>query len=147
MIKCRRYFRLAILFLIVNAVSLLSIMILGFITDITLKNIISYIIGISFWVSFFLTHIYFWLCDMKRRKINPNKNNLKTIGIFSFFQNLYAKIADIGLFVFTIALIILIVFRIDIFEITIPVLAIFYLLVNLHCFYNGRNFRFIQRRD
>lgn len=116
----------------------------------TKQQIISYIVAMLFWMSIFAEVLLARLSDRVRRKLERKLYRDKEIknsmaGIFSFFKNTEAMIADIVLFVIVLLLGIIIWLHIKAIWVIIGTVSVLILSFSLHCIFNGRNYRYLKK--
>lgn len=113
------------------------------------QRIIAYLTAGIFWISI-IGEILLIVCSANARsgleqKMYKNKEIENSLpGIFSFFKNKEAAIADIGLFIFVLLLGIIIRLHIKTSWMIIGIVSTVLLLFNLHCILNGKNYRYIK---
>lgn len=97
--------------------------------------------GAVFWGSFILAYICFITVSLVRRK-DVGKSQKSLPGILKFFSNPIAKIADFGIIIFIVALIVC-AFLTDSF-ITFIFLFLTVFFVQMHGVFNGKNYVYIK---
>lgn len=110
-----------------------------------------YAVGALFWVGILCGIVFLVLTGKQRKQIEtvlrekggqaPEKAPL---GVVSFFRNRAALIADIIFFLAVIAFVLLFVFQIHNAWAVIAALEILFLSFVMHCFLNGKNYKYIK---
>lgn len=107
-----------------------------------------YIIASAFWLSVILQQVFFWKSSIARKKINSktpiNHQKNMPIGIVAFFRNKEAAAADCTMIVAFITTLLLIAFEINIEWLIITSVVLLFASFNLHCIFNGRNYRYLK---
>lgn len=105
------------------------------------NRLIAVISGTLFWIGLILAIIF----SLFLNKITINKNNDNNIALIKFFSNKPAIVFDILLIVSLIAFVIcLIVNRMS--NIATIIFSIFIFSFEMHCIFNGKNYKFIISR-
>lgn len=136
------YFQRAVILAWINAASLCSISLLGGISNKTANMLISYVIGGSFWVTLIVGQVMLWKANAQRR--TEEKRRTGAPGIVSFCKTPKGIAADIVLAVSAAVLVLILVKKLT-GGMVLLTLAALVLSLQLHCFYNGRNYRFLCR--
>lgn len=145
--KYKLNFKLSLICSLIGALMLFSIVFLN--GSGKFYQVSSYIIGGLFWLSIVAEQILFWIANAERKRAEKRMNQKlvrrqMSIGILSFFKTREARFADIILFISAIAMALLIWLKVTNSCLVITTLSILFLSFNLHCFLNGKNFRFIK---
>lgn len=116
-----------------------------------MSSIVSYGIGALFWASFILGQIMFWMANRSRKGIERylKRNGMKVLnpcrpGIVSLFQNKEAVIADIVFIISVLATAASVIFSIGNEWIILSSVSLLFLSLNLHCLFNGLNYKYID---
>lgn len=147
--KIRIYFNSSVLCIWFGTFSLLWIIFLHKIHDESAYKIVSYIIGAVFWLSLITGQVLFWLADTKRKRyiIDSNKlsesKNICKIGLLSFGVTSAGKITDIILLI-SVLVFIIFLFTGNNGNEMIALISVLFLVFQLHCLYNGRNYIFLK---
>ncbi len=148
--KFKRYFILSLLFPVVSSISV------GFIPLIRINcyggvRLSTYAIGGIFWFGVIFEQVFFWKANFLRKQIEKQLIKKKGficsnnhVGIISFFQNNEAKICDGILFIFIVLTIIFYFIKIKNEQVIISCVAILFLSINFHCFFNGKNYKCLK---
>lgn len=150
--KIKIYFRLAIACAWIGAIALFSIQFINVIQNERVNQVISYFIAGVFWLSLIAGQIIFWIANAERNQMEKkHKKRIKyqksPMGLISFCKSPRGKIADVILSISMITLLTIIILHKSTRWIILSVLSIVFLSFQLHCFYNGRNYRFIRAYD
>lgn len=150
--KLKMYFRLAVACAWIGSIALFSIQFVNMIQNEKANQVLSYFVAGVFWLSLIAGQVMFWKANAERSQIEKNhtkeiKYQKKTIGLISFCRSPRGKIADIFLAASVIALLAIIILHKSTGWIILLVLAILFLSLQLHCFYNGRNYSFLSIYD
>ncbi len=144
------FYFLSILCFIVSGISLLCVPLTNVNSDGISKSMM-YIIAAVFWLGIICEVVLFLKANSLRRAIEQrNKRNNVEIssntgfGFISFFRNREAIICDILLFVSVILFAVLTIFKIDIQWLIIISVVLLFLSFNMHCFINGKNYKYIK---
>lgn len=115
------------------------------------ERIAAYLIGALFWIGIVAEQISLWLMNLMRKSLERKlrRKNMPTfrddrIGLIAFFRNNEARIVDVVLFTFVIATALLSILRIQAEWAVIACVGFTFLLFNLHCFLNGKNYKYIK---
>lgn len=113
------------------------------------QQMLAYVIAFLFWLSIICEIVFICIANSHRkklvRKFHKNKEiDKEMIGIFSFLKNREGMMADIMLFLSVILLGIVIWTSVKISWIVIGVVSVLVLSFNLHCIFNGKNYRFLK---
>lgn len=102
------------------------------------NRLIAVISGTLFWIGLILAIIF----SLYLNKITINKNNDNKIALIKFFSNKPAIVFDVLLIVSFIAFVIcMIVNRMS--NIAITIFCIFIFSLEMHCVFNGKNYKYI----
>ncbi|WP_455720172.1 hypothetical protein [Agathobacter sp.] len=131
-----------ILSIVCIALSAFSIIAVALCADGIKKNVFSYIVPIVFWSGLIIGHILNIICS------NSVKANVKMEkpAIVSFAENKIAFGVDLLMFMSLIILIFSAYLKINNEIANLAIIAVTYLLINLHCIFNGRFMRYITER-
>ncbi len=145
-------FRLTVFFAWTGAAALCSVGFLAYVRQESLHQLLTYIAGAVFWCSCVLEHLLFWMANagcrnIARRLKKSGKRSAIPVGFVSFFKTPKGTAADVTLFLSAAAMLLMMWQRIHTGWILTAVLAAVYLTLNLHCLYNGRNYRFMITRN
>lgn len=143
--RIKQHFKLAIASAWIGAFSLLSISLLSRMEDEHIRQFVAIVIGVVFWGSFIMEHTMFWLSNImrKRKQRTPNRKNSSSIGLLTFFSTTKGTIVDVAFIISVILISIVIIRKVTTSWIVFWVVAMTYLTFNLHCMYNGVNYRSI----
>ncbi len=147
--KFRRSFYLSVVCVIISSLALLCIPSTD-INGVGTKKVLAYVTAAVFWLSLFISQIFFWSANSKRKIIERElkKRKIKTInskpGLVSFFKNKPAITADAGLFFSAVLLAITTCFHLKNEWLIIGCVFLLFLTFNLHCLLNGKNYKYIQ---
>lgn len=113
------------------------------------QRMFAYVIAFLFWTSIFAEIIFLCMANSQRkrlsRKLYRNKEiSQSLLGIFSFLKNKEAMVVDIMLFLSVILLGIIIWTNVKTGWIIIGVVSVLVLSFNLHCIFNGKNYRYLK---
>ena len=113
------------------------------------QQMMAYIIAFLFWSSIIGELICVRLSSNERKRLERKFHNGREInqslpGVFSFAKNRESKIADITLYLSVILLGIIIWTNIKTGWIIIGVVSILVLSFNIHCVFNGKNYRYLK---
>ena len=142
--------RLLLLFVLFNFIFAGSIVVLPLVllSDETMPPL-RCLIGALFWIGLIGLVAVVILINYKRRQsrgFKSVKNGKKKIGLINFFQNNYATVADVLMFISLLAVIILEwVARIQ--SIAISVFGVFIFSFNMHCLLNGIYYEYLKHND
>ncbi|MBQ8961458.1 MAG: hypothetical protein IJ071_09670 [Ruminococcus sp.] len=152
--RIKRAFWISVSLAVLGALDLLPIMGIGRIIDLQEKRRSSNLIGAVFWGCLILSQIFFWYADKKRRRWLQKRSlpaDQGAVGAFAFFQNRCAIVCDVMMIISGASVLAAYLSGTNSALIVITSVALLLLTVQLHCFFNGRNFRFInkygKRRD
>jgi len=129
-------FILSIICFFASATAIVAVTFCGDTTD---KNAFSYIVPIIFWIGLVAGHVLNIICSNSVK----NKINMERPAIISFAENKIAIVVDFLMFIALIVLIYSVYIKIDSESANLVIIAVTYLLVNLHCIFNGRFMRYI----
>lgn len=103
--------------------------------------------GILFWLGFVLEQVFFWKANkVMKIAIRKEKCHLEDrLGIISFFAYIEAIITDTVFIVSLIAFIICMIVGIGEQLIQYILICLIVLSFRLHCFLNGRNYKYIKK--
>ena len=113
------------------------------------QRMLAYVIAFLFWASIIAQIVFVRLSSNERKKLNRKLHKSKEInqsflGIFSFFKNREAIVADVILFLSVILLGVIIWTNVKTSWIIIGVVSVLVLSFNLHCVLNGKNYRYLK---
>lgn len=146
--KFRIYFKLAIACIWIAAAALFSIQFVGIFKNASINKTFSYMLAGIFWLSIITEQILFWNANKKRKEIlKSNEIHNYPIGFISFMKTAKGKLADIALIISLILTLTLILLKISTGRIILFSLSTLFLSAQLHCFYNGRNYRFFSKYE
>lgn len=141
-------FYAANVFVICSSIALLLIPICEI--DITGKpNALSIVVAATFWLGLLLSQIFIWLCNSKRKK-GMRKEKKKDLlskgkpGIITFNRNMVALVMDLLMIISAICIAILVITGSNNSWFIMISVSIFFLSFNLHCYWNGKNYRYIE---
>ncbi len=108
----------------------------------------NYILAGVFWLSLLGEMVLFKICTIERIKYEQ-KDGIKhrqklPIGFITFTSNVEATIADIGLMLSALSLAIVAIFKLRSDGFTLLIIILLFLLMNLHCILNSRNYRYYK---
>lgn len=113
------------------------------------QKVFSYAISCLIWLS--VIALTFSVCKasaakkaLEKRGFQIKKISRSSIGLFSFFKNREATVADIVLFVSLIGTVLLTQIKTKSEWILMICLALLFLSFGLHCIFNGRNYRYYR---
>ena len=116
-----------------------------------ISKVMVYVVACVFWIGIICGFVLFFKADSLRKVIGRKnrRNNIvissgSRIGAISFFRNKEAGVSDAFLFASAILLAILTIFRIEIEWLIIISAALLFISFSLHCFFNGKNYRYIK---
>lgn len=107
--------------------------------------------GIIFWVTLFLGYILLYIANKKRKCCDSEFNKkddykIKTIGLFKFFSNFPAIIADSILLLCIVFCFIMSITNLGKTYLPYFVLFLFVFSLNSHCLFNGKIYKFISKK-
>ena len=113
------------------------------------QQTMAYIIAFLFWASIICEIVFVCLAGNERKRLDRKLHKGKEInqslsGIFSFFKNREAIVADVTLFLSVVLLGVIIWTNVKISWIIIGVVSVLALSFNLHCILNGKNYRYLK---
>lgn len=144
----RLYFYVANVFVICASIALLLIPICK--VDVTGKvNALSITVAVIFWLGLILSQIFIWLCNAKRRKSMKKEKKIDSLsktrpGIVTFNRNLIALIMDLLMIISAIAIVVLVITETNSSWFIMTSTSMLFLSFNLHCYWNGKNYRYIE---
>lgn len=110
-----------------------------------------YTVGAVFWLGVVFEQIFFWLANADRKDIERRLRRMKAqtfkntpIGILSFFKNTEAMCTDLVLFSSALSVALISLFKYRSTWIIIACVALMFFSFNLHCFLNGKNYKYIK---
>lgn len=114
------------------------------------NEVLIIITGIFFWCGLVGTATTFILMNISRRK-NDNlsldkKIDIRRIGLFRFFSNIYAVIFDVVM-ILSLCAFVIVLAAVENITVQLIVLAIFVFSFGMHCILNGINFTYIANLD
>ena len=141
------YIILQILCVLIGGISVFSIYLIDDFDE-SLYGLYSIIIGLLFWISV-LFEIVFSLLAFNCSKKMDKKYSIgeKTVGVISFFKTKSGTVSDILLILSLVMLMLLFVFGITKISLVISVLTVLYISFNLHCIFNGINYRVLLKME
>ena len=104
------------------------------------------IVGLIFWAFFILTYMSLFFAKKKAKSIKTEMKS-QSIGLFKFFSNRLAIIADCGLVISIIAFIISLFLPHSLSWLVYIILSILVLTLNLHSIFNGKIYRISFRNQ
>lgn len=112
-------------------------------------RILSYSLSALIWLIFAGEILITYVASKSRRTLESGGQLHKKIkrgpvGVFAFVKNKEAFFADVVLFVSTVLIVLLAVFKVSSRIINIFVLILLFVSFNLHCVLNGRNYRYYK---
>lgn len=144
-----KYFT-AIIFSLISSVAIATIPLVET-YDPLFKGWMTYMIGALFWLGVILEQVFLWMANADRKSIERRLRRMNThtyssspVGVLTFFQCREAVVTDIALFVFAITVTLLSVFKCRESWIIILCISFLFLSFNLHCFLNGKNYKYIK---
>ncbi len=148
--KLNVFLDLSLLSYIVSSVSILGVWLSDY-NGTNEKRIFAYFTAILFWLGMICGTILFYK-ENKCRKMMMRRSKYKDIklprnikiGAVSFFNNKEAAIVDVLLFVVTLMVLILSIFKVKIEGLIIVSVMLWFLFFILHCFFNGKNHKYIK---
>jgi len=140
--KFKTFFRLSIACIWIETVALLSIQFLSHIKNETVNQFVSYVIAGVFWLSMITEQVLFWNANARRKHLK--RTSSYRIGLISFWKTPGGKIADVLMAVSSVMILMLIVLKMSTGWCILASISILFLSFQLHCFYNGRNYRFLR---
>lgn len=108
-----------------------------------------YLAGICFWVGLIGVVVTAVTVHIKRTgsaRLLKGRAAVKQMGIFSFFQNPFATVADCVMFLSIGGFVIFKCFT-DLYVATFILCALFVFSFGMHCFLNGINYKFLNSKD
>lgn len=115
------------------------------------QKIFALILAILFWIGLIAEIVFFVLADkqcnmIEDRLIKEGSKSFKgtKIGVISFFTCKEAMVADVLTGLSLIAIILMIILKVTNDWLFVIVAVIFFFSFNLHCFLNGRNYKYIK---
>lgn len=117
----------------------------------TQQKIFALILAALFWIGMIVEIVFFVLADkqcnmIEDRLIKEGSKSFKgtKIGVISFFTCKEAMVADVLTGLSLIAIILMIILKVTNDWLFVIVAVIFFFSFNLHCFLNGRNYKYIK---
>jgi len=114
-------------------------------------KVFSICLAILFWIGVISEIFLFNLANKKRLKIEEEikKRNGRvltgmSIGLISFFKYPEGTVFDVAVFVTAVAFVLTIVFNANDWLFSCS-LALLYISINSHCFFNGKNFGYVKQ--
>lgn len=148
--KYKLFFSLSFICFIISGISILCVPITN-VYGTGISKVMVYIVACVFWIGIIGEFVFFNKANSLRRILERKSRSKNTtissntgIGVVSFFKNREAKICDVILFISVALFAFLSVFKIDIEWLIIISAALLFLSFNLHCFFNGKNYRYIK---
>lgn len=145
--RFRMYFRLATTCVWLNAAALFSIQIFDLIENETAERVCSYLAAVVFWGSLAVELISLWMTNTCRSKLEQQYGSEickhQKPGYIAFMKSPRGRVADIAWIASFAVLLLLTVLQIYGGWLLMTVLSVFWLSLQLHCFYNGRNYCFL----
>lgn len=141
----KQHFIISNIFVIISTCSLFSITFLHWFQNKDIYQFISIIIALLFWGGLLAELILVGVTSFDRKCVKLNKNQKKMkIGLISFIKTPVGRIADILLLISAVIFMIQLYLDVNGAKSVIPVLSVMYLSFNMHCLYNGRNYRLLR---
>ncbi len=149
----KNYHRFLLLSATGCGMSALALAIMPFITldGSAVQKGVATVIALMFWLGLVGEILFFVLADkqckmIEQRLIKKRRRSFKDvrIGIISFFTEPEAVVADAIAILSLIALILLSVLQVTNEGLMIAVLVTFYISFHLHCFLNGKNYKYLK---
>ena len=137
--KFRLYFWLSVICVWVETIALLSVPFLNHIQSQNTNQLISYVVAGIFWLGMIMEQIFLWSANAQRKRLNNSSEF--PIGLISFWKTTNGKIADIILIISILLIVILNLLKVSTGWIVLFSILILFLSIQLHCFYNGRNYQ------
>lgn len=148
--KYKLFFSLSFICFIISGISILCAPITNVYGN-GISKVMVYVVACVFWIGIICGFVLFFKADSLRKVIGRKnrRNNIvissgSRIGAISFFRNKEAGVSDAFLFASVILFAILTIFRIEIEWLIIISAALLFLSFSLHCFFNGKNYRYIK---
>lgn len=148
--KYKLFFSLSFICFIISGISILCVPITNVYGN-GISKVMVYVVACVFWIGIICGFVLFFKADSLRKVIGRKnrRNNIvissgSRIGAISFFRNKEAGVSDAFLFASVILFAILTIFRIEIEWLIIISAALLFLSFSLHCFFNGKNYRYIK---
>ena len=148
--KYKLFFSLSFICFIISGISILCVPITNVYGN-GISKVMVYVVACVFWIGIICGFVLFFKADSLRKVIwrKYRRNNIvissgSRIGAISFFRNKEAGVSDAFLFASVILFAILTIFRIEIEWLIIISAALLFLSFSLHCFFNGKNYRYIK---
>lgn len=148
--KFRLYFELSVAFSFLPTISIFCIPLINMNSNVN-ERLMTFLIGAVFWGGIIIQQFFFWKSNLWRISIEKRllRHHCQTyrnapIGIISFFKNTEATVVDITLFAFALSVALLALLRFKVTWVIIGCVALLFLSFNLHCFLNGKNYRYIK---
>lgn len=146
--KIKQYVHLAIAGAWISAVSLFSITIINRLPNGTENRAASNLIGALFWGGLIFELIMLWKSNAERKQAETANSDMQCtgryrIGMISFLKTPAGKISDFLLVIAVLVFAALLLLKIYVDWAVLLSLSVLYLSFHLHCFYNGRNYRFM----
>ncbi len=141
--KPKLYFYISTMFVVVAAVMLVLIQFVE-VDGTKFQMVFPMVIAAVFWLSVICSQVFMCLVNISRKKAKYNDDS--KIGLISFFKNKEAMVADIALMVFAVEVVLLFIFKVNSgFIVTVSV-ALLFLSFFMHCYLNGKNYRYIKTK-
>lgn len=148
--KYKLFFNLSFICFIISGISILCVPITNVYGN-GISKVMVYVVACVFWIGVICGFVLFFKADSLRKVIErkDRRNNIviysgSRIGAISFFRNKEAVLCDALLFASAMLFAILTIFKIDMEWLIIISAALLFLSFNLHCFVNGKNYRYIK---
>ena len=148
--KHKNLFKSSILCSVIGAVTLFSIVFLKKIEHDNIKQLVSYLIGGVFWLSMLIKIFLIILMGKLRKKsgLHEKINSVQLhIGLVSFFKTKEGIVSDVILGISLLLTMFLVILKVNYQILVMMTISILYLSFDLHCFFNGTNFRMIKYND
>ena len=115
------------------------------------QKVFAILLAALFWIGLIAEIVFFVLADkqcnmIEDRLIKEGSKSFKgtKIGVISFFTCKEAMVADVLTGLSLIAIILMIILKVTNDWLFVIVAVIFFFSFNLHCFLNGRNYKYIK---
>ena len=111
-------------------------------------SVITLVTGVLFWFSLVMGLVTQVILSVRRKKnLSVNRKDGLKIGFISFFKNIYATIADIGMVCSLIGLVITMIVTQSTGFLCYVFAGIFVFLFCMHCILNGKVFYYISHSN
>lgn len=144
----RVYLLLSVIFSCIGSALLLVVPLVST-SGSTLVKAGAYVLAGTFWLSIVFELFSVFRCSKERQRLEQKLYHSRRVkyampGVVSFFKSYEATVADILLFISAIAIAVILWIRAGNEWAIVSFVSLFFLSFNMHCLFNGRNYRFYK---